>query len=290
MRHNTSRYIGFSLPLFLCSLLPAQPARCTQDTVVGTYAIATQGTMLMPASTGSQPVAVPAASLALVSWDAQGVMSGQSFGALGGAISPVPGAGTIQVNPDCTAVVKTAVGTTSLDVILDEGREIRAVMYQGPGVTPMVQGIARRISRIPSTVAPAQCSQADVHGVYAVTYQGTYMIPQPAASQAAPVPALMIALVSIDYQGRLSGHGKATTGGVSTDFTIVDGAVDVKADCSAVAQMSVKSGLIADQGKSWMAVLDGGSELWALQTASNLGKPIVTGTWKRISPIPSDQP
>lgn len=286
MRYHNSRSIGFLLPFFLCSLLRAQSARCTQDSVVGTYAIATQGNMLMPASAGSHPAAVPAASLALVSIDSQGVMSGQAFGALGGTVSPVPGAGSIQVNPDCTAVFKTAVGTTSTDVILDEGKEIRGLMYQGPGVTPVMQGIARRISRVPNTVDPAQCSPADVHGIYAVTYQGTIMS-QAWGPQPVPVPSLWIALASIDYQGGLSGHGKVTMGGNSMDYTIPYGRVDVKPDCSATSVMGLQSGLAPDQAKSWMVVLEGGSELWAIHTVFNLGNPIVTGIWKRISPIPA---
>lgn len=242
--------------------------------------------MWMPASAGSQPVAVPAAGLSLVSIDSQGAMSGQAFAAMGGTVAPVPGAGSIQVRPDCTAVVSTAVGTTSTDVILDEGKEILGLMYQGPGAVPMIQGIAKRISRVPSTIDPAQCSPADVHGIYAVTYQGTYMMPQPDASQLLPAPALTIAIVSIDYQGQLSGHGTISVAGNAMDYT-VGGQVGVNPDCSATAQMSIQSGPLADQGKSWMVVLDGGSELWAIQTEGALEKPVAIGTWKRISPIPA---
>lgn len=287
MRFHKSRYIGFLLPLFLCGLLRGQSARCSQDTVVGTYAFATQGTMFLSPSAGSPPVAVPAASLALLSIDSQGVMSGQAFGALGGNVGPVPGAGSFQVNPDCTATVKTAVGTTSTDVILDEGKEIRALMYQAPGAKAMVQGIGRRISRIPNTVDAAQCSPADVHGIYAVTYQGTYMMLQRDAPQPVPVPGSTIALVSIDYQGQLSGHGTISMAGDARESPTVGGNVDVKSDCSAVVQMSVRTGIMPDMGKSWMVVLEGGNELWAIQTESSVAKPIVTGTWKRISPIPS---
>lgn len=38
-----------------------------------------------------------------------------------------------------------------------------------------------------------------------------------------------------------------------------------------------------DEGKSWMVVLGGGDELWAIQTGSRLAKPLIAGTWKRIS-------
>lgn len=179
--------------------------------------------------------------------------------------------------------------------------ESRGLVFQGLGVKPMMQGIGRRISRVgdrddvrlgreyrgQNTVDPDQCSPADVHGIYAVTYQGIYMMPQPNAPQPVPVPVSTIAPVSIDYQGQLSGHGTISMAGNAMEYAIVDRTIDVKPDCSAVVQMSVKSGSLADEGKSWVVVLEGGNELWAIQTESSVAKPIVTGTWKRISPIPS---
>ena len=287
MRYDIGRHCGFVLPFFLCSMLPGQPAQCTQDTVVGAYAIATQGTMLVPSPAGGQPSALPAASLAILSIDSQGQMSGLGFGALGGTVSPISGAGSIQVNPDCTAIVKTAMGTTSYDVILGEGEEIRGLMFQGPGVIPLIQGIGRRISRIPATVAATQCSAADVHGTYAFTHQGTYIIPQSGTPQSVSQTALMIGLASIDYEGRLSGSGKSSIGNNSMDFTIARGQLIVNPDCSARVRMSIQSEPLTDEGESWIAVLEGGSELWAIQTSSSLAKPVVTGSWKRLSPIPS---
>jgi hypothetical protein len=289
MKYRTGRYFGFALPLFLCSQLPGQPAQCTQDTVVGTYAIATQGSMLAPSSSGAQPSAVPAASLAILSIDAQGSMSGSGMGAVGSTVAPLPALGSIQVNSDCTAVFKTSIGTTSLDVILDEGKEIRGLMFQGPGSIPMILGNGRRISRIPSAANTAQCSAADVHGVYQFTYQGTYIIPQPGTSQSISQSTLMIGLASIDYQGHLSGSGRSSLGGNSTEFTIQSGQLNVNPDCSTTAHMSVQAGALADEGESWMVVLEGGDEMWAIQTSSTLAKPVVTGVWKRISPIPSVQ-
>jgi hypothetical protein len=145
MRGHTSLSVGLLLTVFGCGLLFGQPARCTQDAVVGTYAIATEGTMLVTPPGASQPVLVPTASLSLVWIDRQGMMSGQGFASLGGTVSQVPGAGSIQVNPDCTGAIRTAVGTTSVDVILDEGKEIWGVMVQAPGAKPVAHGIARRV-------------------------------------------------------------------------------------------------------------------------------------------------
>jgi len=282
MRYHTSRYIGFSLPLFLCSLLPAQPAQCTQDTVVGTYAVAMQGTMLVPSSAGSQPLAVPFVGLAITSIDSLGVISGPPMkAALGDTISSIPGAGSIQVNPDCTAVVKSPLGMTTNDVIMDEGKEIRSLMSQVPGgATAVVQGHGKRISRIPSTVAPVQCSPADVHGIYAYTSQGTFITPQ--ASQL----ALTVGLASIDYQGQFSGSGKGSVGGAVMDWTGA-GQLSVNADCSATLHATIQSGPMTDVEDAWMVVLEGGNELWLIQTSSTVFKPVLTATLKRISPIPA---
>lgn len=287
MRNLTGRYLGFTLPFFLCSVLPGQPSQCTQHMVVGTYAIATQGTMSVRSSAGAQPIAVPAASLAILSIDPQGVMSGRGMGAVGTTVGPLPGTGSIQVNSDCSAIFKTTLGTTSYDVIVDGGNELRGLMFQGPYGPMMVQGTGKRISRVPSTVTAPQCSTADVHGIYAFTYQGTYITPQPGTPQPVPQPALMIGIASIDSEGQLSGFGKSSIGGNSMDFTLAGGQLNVNADCSATAHMSAQSGPLADEGESWMVVLEGGSELWAIQTTSSLAQPVVTGTWKRISPMPS---
>jgi len=285
MRLQISRYVGYSLPLFWCGVLFGQPARCTQDTIVGTYALATQGSMLMTPAGASQPVAVPFVTLAIASIDSAGAVSGQAYGALGETITKIPGGGSIQVNEDCTAVAKTSVGSVATDVILDEGREIRSVMIQVPTAKPIVQGVGKRISRIPATVEPVQCSSSSVHGVYAVTYQGTYMMPQADGSQSVAMPALTVALISVDYDGQLTGRGTMTLAGNPLDYQ-ADGHLDVNTDCSALAQMSVQSGMLADQGKAWIAVLDGGNELWAVQIESAVAKPVTSGTWKRISPIP----
>lgn len=282
---------------FASGLLSGQPPRCTQDSVVGSYAIAAQGNMLITPAGAAQPLSVPIANLALVSVDSQGRMAGQGFGSLGGTVSQTPGAGSIQVNPDCTAIVTTAAGTKSIDIVLDQGQEIRGLMTQAPAGKPVVQGAGRRICRFGShpffcnarfqtVFRPAECSAADVRGVYAVTYQGTYMVSQPGVTQPVPVPSLITALATVDYEGRLSGRGTATMAGDPQDYQILNGQVAVQPDCSATVQMSVSTGSLTDQGKSWVVVLDGGNELWAIQTESLAGKPVLAGVWRRLSAIP----
>jgi hypothetical protein len=297
MSNEIKPLAGVMLLTFGSGLLCGQPPRCTQDSVAGSYAIAAQGNMLITPAGAAQPISVPIANLALVSIDSQGTMAGQGFGSLGGTVSQTPGAGSIQVNPDCTAVVTTAAGTKSIDVVLDQGQEIRGLMIQAAGGKPVVQGAGRRICRFgrqpffcnprfQAIFRPAECSAADVRGVYAISYQGTYMVPQPGATQPVPVASLITALASIDYEGRLSGRGTATMAGDPQDYQILNGQIAVQPDCSATVQMSVGTGTLTDEGKSWLVVLDGGNELWAIQTESRAGKPVLAGVWKRLSTIP----
>ena len=290
-------FLGLLAPMLASGSLFAQGARCTQDSVTGSYAIAAEGNLLMTPAGAAQPLVVPIANLALVSIDSKGTMTGQGFGSLAGTVSKTPGAGSIQVNSDCTAVVTTVAGTKSIDLILDHGAEIRGLMTQATGAKPLVQGSGRRICRFgrhpffcdprfETTFRPAECSTADVRGTYAVTYHGTYIVPQPGVPQPLPVPTFITALTSVDSQGRLSGRGTATLAGDPQEYQILSGQIDVQPDCSATVQMSVSAGTLADDGKSWLVVLDGGNELWSIQTESRVVKPILAGVWKRISLVP----
>lgn len=205
---------------------------------------------------------------------------------MGGEVSQPQWPGTIQVNLDCTAAVNWTGGPTGAAVILDEGQSIRSIMVQSVAGKGIVQGEWRRISRVPATVEPAQCSPADVHGVYASSYQGIQIGTPPGATQPVAMPTVMVSVASIDYQGQISGGGTMSLAGDPVPFQVSQGTVTVNADCSAVTEMALDAGPLSNTGKGWMVVLDGGDELWSLPTESHSGKTIAFGTWKRISPIP----
>jgi hypothetical protein len=209
-------------------------------------------------------------------------MSSFGYGAFNGIVSSSPATGAIQVMPDCTAVVSTSAGTISSDVILDGGDELWALMKQFPIGNPVLQGRAKRISRQPNAIAPAQCSASQVHGTYAIQHQGTYLISKPGVTTPLPAPTLINGIVSVDRSGEVSGGGTSSLAGNAADFD-VNGKIDVAPDCTAVAQLNVTSAGLTDAGKAWMVILDNGEELWVIQTESQMAKPIIAGTWKRIS-------
>ena len=269
------------LPLF-CGPVFAQH-RCTQQTVVGTYAFLQQGNALVTLPGAVQPVALPWASLAVVSIDSAGTISGEGYGALAGQVAQAPATGSFQVNPDCTASSTPVEGIVDADLILDGGNEIRGLMLQSPTGKPVVQGMGKRISRAPKMVWPERCSLAKVRGTYGITHQGTYMMPPPGSPQPIPVPALILGEVSIDSRGELSGGGTISLAGTAMKYEIVSGQIQPDSACTAIVRMNVKSGDMADEGKAWMVVLDEGDELWLIQTESHQAGPVVTGIWKRIS-------
>ena len=283
MRHRLNIILSFWVVLILCAPLLAQ-MQCTQQTVVGTYAFLQQGNTLVTLPGVVQPAAFPFAALAIVSIDSAGTISGEGYGALAGQVARAPLSGSIQVNPDCTGSSTPSDGIVDANVVLDGGNEIRGLMLQAPVGKPVIQGLGKRISRAPGMVTPQRCSLAKVRGTYGITHQGTYMTPQPGVPQPIPVPALILGEVSIDSQGKLRGGGTISLAGTAMDYEIVSGQIQPDSDCTAIVEVSVKSGALADEGKAWIVMLEGGDELWLIQTESQRVGPVVTGVWKRISP------
>jgi hypothetical protein len=288
MQYRLMCAIGLLLALLVGTPALAQPSRCTQHTVVGTYALAVQGSTLVTQPGSTQAIGLPFASLSIVSIDSTGAMSGVGYGSFAGQVAHGPVGGSIQVNPDCTAIVRTSAGTTSTDVILDGGDEIVGLMFEFPMGKPVAMGTARRIARAPQRATTEWNRGPSLNGTYAAQYQGSYMMSTPGAPQPIPVPALMLALVSIDHQGHLTGSGTISLAGNAMPFEIAGGEVEVNADCTATVGMSVRSASLADEGKSWMVILGEGDELLAIQIESQTAAPVVAGTWKRISDRSSD--
>jgi hypothetical protein len=278
-----------ALALVLASAVPALADRggCTQDMVVGTYALAVQGSTFVALPGQSQPAKLPFASLAIVSIDADGVLAGTANAVFAGKAAESAVSGRVAVSRDCTAIVTTGVGTTSTDIILDGGDTLVGLMIEFPAGRPALTGTAKRISRMPLT-ANRQCRRPRVQGTYAVSYTGEYMVPVPGVPQRVPMPAFMLGRASIDHFGRVSGQGTASIAGQAMPYEIVDGQLSLGDGCTAAVQMTVNSGGVADTGTSWLVVLRGGEELWAIQIASQAAAPVVAGTWKRISWVVDD--
>jgi hypothetical protein len=118
---------------------------CTDATIRGTYGIQMQGTI--PGPGGSQA----AIGVAVRTYDGAGGFTqiDNLKGALTGIVPDRPGAGTYQVNEDCTAVMLLQPGPgvfiEERVVIVDHGNELRSITANPPPI--MISAVARRIDR-----------------------------------------------------------------------------------------------------------------------------------------------
>ena len=267
----------------------AQPSYCMQDTVVGTYAIATQGYLIVPAADGSS-IAVPEASLGIASIDSTGAVTSMSYNSMGGQISSGPMPGAITVNADCTAAIDWGEGVTVAVVITDEGKEMHSQVLSlgGMGVA-VAQNDWKRISRIPNTIVSAQCAPNAISGVYAVRMTGTIMMPQADSSQVIPVPMVLLGTGTTDLDGNAKASVMASVGGQMVPMEITSSApATINPDCTAMVTWNHTSqGTPLGQSTHFIVVLDGGDEAWGLATQNFRGQPVQQVTWTRLSPIPA---
>jgi len=245
------------------TLAPAQPNPCTQEMVVGTYAFAYEGYVMLTPADSEQAVPVPEAGLALAAIDSQGVISSTAYQGIGGLPGRTSMPGTIQVNPDCTGTVDWGKGVTGNLVVLREGEEMHSMMTASVG-PPIVSGRWKRVSRVPNTVDPAQCSPKDVVGSYVAEMHGFAMSFVPGSSQASAVPVAAVTAGSFTSNGRVSAGGIRTVGGQTNSIT-VDTRFTTGSDCTfRLAPLNAPPDL-------WGVVLDGGNELWSIGLTSYLG-------------------
>jgi hypothetical protein len=113
-----------------CSAMAEDRAACPQQIVAGTYAVAIQGTVIMPGTDGS---VVPAAmaSLGVATIDLKGTTSINGYQSIGGQVSQTQMTGTITVNSDCTASADFGGGMTETLVIIGNGAEMRSLTLAG---------------------------------------------------------------------------------------------------------------------------------------------------------------
>ena len=280
MPHRIPVYIFGGL--LVAGALVAQPTNCTIDNVVGTYALAYQGTVMVPAS-GSQPSAVLAAGLGLLSINWQGTISGPAYATMGGKLSTSTMAGTMRVNSDCTGSIDWGAGSTATFVIIDQGNELNSMMLTAGGMGPVIYGTWKKISR-----ATPQCSQDVVHGTYAFRHSGTTIMTPTGASQPTPVPGTTLGAGSAGYDGSMVASGTTAVGGQVMQFNTANGKVVVNSDCTLTLSATIQVGGTAVGKTAWWGVaLNFGNEIWGIQTQDpSGGSPVVLGTWRRIAAMP----
>ena len=285
-------FYRIALPaVLLASLGNAQ--QCSLDSIRGAWASTAQATFMITDPTTKQVTPTPAAILNVGTIDREGSFVGTTTGMLGG--QPMVGTykGAMQVNPDCTG---TATGTvtfpgmppmtmTERGIIQPDGTEIRA-MSTGPlGALGGVAGI-EHFSRISWGVP--QCTQEMVHGVYAATYEGTWIGVLPGQTQPAPYPYSQIGVAVFDYSGKGSGALTMSAGVASMDFDLSPVTVAVNADCTGTLNWagSPRGMAAALTGTTQIVVLNNGDDLLELPMQTNSGPLMAIGTAKRISTVP----
>ncbi len=274
----------------LALLIPAgsfagqpQCLTCTQQTVVGTYAIAADGTAMMT---------LPVAGLSIVTIDSQGEVSAPGYMSIGDAAQWYPQMpGTITVNDDCTGEIawKNGEGETVMigELIIHKGGdEINSIVVQSnPSMSPTITGKWKRISRVPNLYHQGVCRPGCVVGTYVARQSGVNMVPG-----VGPVPAAMLGRVSIDYDSTIEMIGTAVVAGNPMSFTL-DGVWEQgELACTGWITGSIMAGGTIYMGEleGWIVVLDGGNELWGIAIDDPSGNPVALGTMKRVSRPPLD--
>ncbi len=145
-------------------------AQCSLDTVRGAWAYYSQG-QLMPGFSW-----VPYAGLGVEEIDDQGRFTAHGKMNAGGQMMDLAFSGSMTVNPDCTATETYTLpgipgeGSDRL-MILDSGNEMRSIGLTGVMGAASGIGSFRRISW-----AEPQCSSNMVHGTYAGSFDGSYLL------------------------------------------------------------------------------------------------------------------
>ncbi|MEK7407073.1 MAG: hypothetical protein AAB225_18530 [Acidobacteriota bacterium] len=137
--------------------------------------------------------------------------------------------------------------------------------------------------------AQGECGLHSVRGTWAMTALGWATPLQ--TPEAGPVPIVMIGVAVIDHTGRMTGPGTAVWGGQVLDYELVDGTVQVNADCTGTLKYGVKlkgaPAPVPGQYIERMIIIPEKHEMASVSVQSPLSKPMWLTTAKRISPAPA---
>ena len=282
--------------VILALLIPAgafagQPrcCSCSQQTVVGTYALAYEGTVI-----NSTQGPVPAAGLFLITISREGKVAAHGYMAVGEDITPfgIEGeseiSGEMIVNSDCTGTVDWEDGKIDELIILGGGNEISSIMISGgPLGAPIVTGKWKRISRIHDINHPLMGWGSRVIGTYVVQQSGYNFDPDLGFF----VPGGWLGNMAIYHDNTIECRGIAMVGGTQMPFTFANGVWgDGELKCTVTGGGDIMAYGVQYAGhvEDWLIVLDGGNELWGIALSEPGGSPVSLMTAKRVSLRPID--
>jgi hypothetical protein len=139
-------------------------------------------------------------------------------------------------------------------------------------------------------IAAAQptCGLGSVVGTYAVSYIGWVTIALP-GTPPMTISGTIVGVVSIDWNGKLSGGGAVSGLGPVADYDI-PGTVEIKSDCTGTLRMKPKPRSGGPVGTEIDRFVFSPDDKTLIVTIVDLGPgiyPAMVGTWKRISPVPN---
>lgn len=286
MRHHRTFACAAALLLPLSSSASAQ--LCSQAIVRGTWGFQGSGTVMMNLPGASTPVPVPTVQLGVVRIDYQGRYTGHGTMSVGGQIQQFDVAGSIQVNPDCSATDTFTAGPSQgagRYVILDNASEMRAMATKFPLGPAAGIAVYRRISW-----GEPYCSGDMVRGEYRGSAEGTYMVLMPGQPQPAPMPFSGIFNRTFQHGGTGTAAATASIAGAIVEVEFPNQSIVVNPDCTATVKYT---GGVSKQmpGQTFSGainyiVLNYGNELIGMETESNVGLPVELEHQKRLLMFP----
>jgi hypothetical protein len=208
----------------------AQP--CSLQTVTGTYAIQVTarsevGSLVNIEGYGPiyELLSGSAVLVGQITVGANGTTVGTYWGIYVAVPIPVtPFTGTIQVNADCTVEVAENDGTADKGVVLDNGKEIRFITWEGEGTNLTTW---YRIS--PANGQGPSCGQQTYRGTYVERCEGYSFfslgegqLPGVATSSALMVYSARDGVLTGTYHGKVYGYpdAKLTESGLAGKYTV----------------------------------------------------------------------
>jgi hypothetical protein len=144
----------------------------------------------------------------------------------------------------------------------------------------------------PVLAAQQQCTLAHIRGTYAVLYDGWALFPQPGSPVPLTVPGVIIGVVSIGYDGKVSGAETVIVAGQAVEYEITGGSVELKSDCTgtmrSLARVKGSSAAPAPIIERFIALADKDEIRTTVMNSPDAAIGAMgLGIWKRMTPVPN---
>ena len=144
----------------------------------------------------------------------------------------------------------------------------------------------------PVLAAQPQCTVGMLSGTYAVSYDGWALMPQQGSPLPLTVPGVILGVVSISYDGTLSGGETVIIAGQTTEYEVT-GSVAVNSDCTGSMRILVKVKGSTDKpvptSERFVALVAGQDReirTTILNSPSATIGAMALGVWKRMTNTP----